>query len=100
MTEPRDAQILELFEAGNPRGLARAITRAESGHGAALIGTLFPRSGKAMTIGLTGPPGVGKSTLSNALVTRARRAGRSVGVISVDPSSPSRTARSWATASA
>jgi LAO/AO transport system kinase len=41
-----------------------------------------------MTIGLTGPPGVGKSTLSNALVTQARRAGRTVGVISVDPSSP------------
>ena len=88
MIDPRDRQILDLFEAGNPRGLARAITRAESGHGAALIGKLFPRSGKAMTIGLTGPPGVGKSTLSNALVTRARRDGRTVGVISVDPSSP------------
>jgi LAO/AO transport system kinase len=88
MTDPRDAAVLDLFEAGNPRGLARAITRAESGHGADLIGRLFPRSGKAMTIGLTGPPGVGKSTLSGALVSHARRAGETVGVISVDPSSP------------
>jgi LAO/AO transport system kinase len=88
MSEDRDAQILALFEAGNPRGLARAITRAESGHGAELIRALFARSGKAMTIGLTGPPGVGKSTLSSALVKIVRASGKTVGVISVDPSSP------------
>jgi LAO/AO transport system kinase len=88
MPEDRDAQILALFEAGNPRGLARAITRAESGHGAELMRTLFARSGKALTIGLTGPPGVGKSTLASALVKTARASGKTVGVISVDPSSP------------
>jgi LAO/AO transport system kinase len=86
--DSRDAQIAELFEAGSPRGLAKAITRAESGYGAALMHRFFPRAGRAMTIGLTGPPGVGKSTLSGALVRLLRAAGKTVGVISVDPSSP------------
>jgi LAO/AO transport system kinase len=83
-----DREILKLFDEGNPRGLARAISRAESGHGADLIRALHPRSGRAITIGLTGPPGVGKSTLVAALVRIARGQGRRVGVISVDPSSP------------
>jgi len=83
-----DWEILQLFDEGNPRGLARAISRAESGGGADLMRALHPRTGKAMTIGLTGPPGVGKSTLAAALVRIARGQGRRVGVISVDPSSP------------
>ncbi len=83
-----DAQIEALFEAKSPRGLARAISRAESGKGAALMHRFFPRTGRAMTIGLTGPPGVGKSTLCSALVATARAAGKTVGVVSVDPSSP------------
>jgi LAO/AO transport system kinase len=83
-----DDVIHELFERRDPRGLARAISRAESGHGAALMHRLFPQTGRAMTIGLTGPPGVGKSTLCSALVGIARREGKSVGVVSVDPSSP------------
>jgi LAO/AO transport system kinase len=87
VNEP-DRTILTLFEAGNQRGLARAISRAEAGQGADLMHALFPRSGRAMTIGLTGPPGVGKSTLSSALVKIARAASKSVGVVSVDPSSP------------
>ena len=84
----RDREILALFDARNPRGLARAISRAESGQGAELMHALFPRSGRATTIGVTGPPGVGKSTLSSALVKIVRAAGKSVGVVSVDPSSP------------
>ncbi len=83
-----DAQIAAQFEARNPRGLARAISRAESGKGAALMHRFFPRTGHAMTIGLTGPPGVGKSTLCSALVAIVRAAGKTVGVVSVDPSSP------------
>jgi LAO/AO transport system kinase len=83
-----DGQILALFEARSQRGLARAISRAESGRGAALMHALFERTGRAMTIGLTGPPGVGKSTLCSALVAVARREGKTVGVVSVDPSSP------------
>ena len=80
--------VLREFEKGAPRGLARAISHAESGRGASLIRHLFAKTGRAMTIGLTGPPGVGKSTLGSALVKKARSLGKTVGVISVDPSSP------------
>ncbi|MEA2664184.1 MAG: GTPase [Candidatus Eremiobacteraeota bacterium] len=80
--------LLGAFRAGDPRALARAISRCESGRGADLIRALYPLTGRALTIGLTGPPGVGKSTLAGALVAHARRLGKTVGVISVDPSSP------------
>jgi LAO/AO transport system kinase len=80
--------VLHDFDAKKPRGLARAITWAESGRGAELIRRLYGRTGRAMSIGLTGPPGVGKSTLSSAIVRKARSLGHTVGVISVDPSSP------------
>lgn len=82
-----DALVRE-FNERRPRGLARAISWAESGRGAELIKRLYNRTGRAMTIGLTGPPGVGKSTLSSAIVRKARSLGKTVGVISVDPSSP------------
>jgi LAO/AO transport system kinase len=80
--------LLRQFKAGDARALARAISRAESGHGAELIRHLFQQTGHAMSIGLTGPPGVGKSTLSSAVVRKARSLGKTVGVVSVDPSSP------------
>jgi LAO/AO transport system kinase len=82
------AELLREFDAKRPRALARAISVAESGRGGELIRHLFGRAGRAMTIGLTGPPGVGKSTLSSAIVRKARALGKSVGVVSVDPSSP------------
>jgi LAO/AO transport system kinase len=81
-------ELLAGFEAGEPRALARAISRCESGRGADLIRAIYPRTGRALSVGLTGPPGVGKSTLSAALVAHLRRLGKTVGVISVDPSSP------------
>jgi LAO/AO transport system kinase len=81
-------ELLAAFRRGEQRALARAITRCESGQGEPLIGALFERAGRAMTVGLTGPPGVGKSTLTAGLVAHVRRLGRTVGVISVDPSSP------------
>ncbi len=80
--------LLREFEARNPRALARAISRAESGRGGDLIRALYPKVGRAMTVGLTGPPGVGKSTLASGLVRSARARAKSVGVVSVDPSSP------------
>ena len=76
------------FDLHNPRALARAISRDEAGRGGELIRALYPKTGRATTVGLTGPPGVGKSTLASALVREARSRGRSVGVVSVDPSSP------------
>src|SRR5260370_14898508 len=81
-------ELLREFLAGQPRALARAIARCESARGADLIRVLYPRTGRALTIGLTGPPGVGKSTLTSSLVARIRTLGKTVGVISVDPSSP------------
>jgi len=83
-----DAALIEQFLAGQPRALARAISRSEAGNGAAIVRAVYHRSGRAMTIGLTGPPGVGKSTLSGALIRIARASGKTVGVVSVDPSSP------------
>jgi len=80
--------LLGAFGRAEQRALARAITRCESGRGEDLIRALFERAGRALTIGLTGPPGVGKSTLTAALVAHARRLEKTVGVISVDPSSP------------
>lgn len=76
--------------AGNRRALARAITIVEDGGPAAsgLIRKIFPHSGRAHVIGVTGSPGVGKSTLVDALIAQIRRQGLSVGVLAVDPSSP------------
>jgi LAO/AO transport system kinase len=76
--------------AGDRRALARAITLVEDGDGLAyeVVRDLYPETGGAAVVGVTGPPGVGKSTLIGALVRHLREAGRTVGVISVDPSSP------------
>ena len=82
------ARLLTAFRAGESRALARAISRCESGRGAELIRALYPLTGRALTVGLTGPPGVGKSTLSGALIAHVRAQGKTVGVVSVDPSSP------------
>jgi LAO/AO transport system kinase len=75
--------------AGDPLALARAISLAEDGlpEGEAILGELFARTGKAAVLGITGPPGAGKSTLVNRLVTRYRAAGKNLGVVAVDPSS-------------
>ena len=82
------AEVLRDFRERKQRALARAISWAEAGRGAELIRAVYASTGRAMTIGLTGPPGVGKSTLSSALVRTARAHGKSVGVVSVDPTSP------------
>jgi len=76
--------------AGDRRALARAITLVENSEPLAydLVRDLYPETGQAYAVGITGPPGVGKSTLIGALVRHVREDSRSVGVISVDPSSP------------
>jgi LAO/AO transport system kinase len=75
---------------GDRRALARAITLVENGDPLAydLVREVYPETGSAYVVGVTGPPGVGKSSLLAALVRQIREAGRTVGVISVDPSSP------------
>jgi LAO/AO transport system kinase len=84
--------------AGDPRAMARAISTIENEDPAAvdLLRAIFPRTGRAYLVGVTGPPGAGKSTLVDRLVTELRtprpqspqRTQRTVGVIAVDPTSP------------
>ncbi|HEY7017581.1 MAG TPA: methylmalonyl Co-A mutase-associated GTPase MeaB [Gaiellaceae bacterium] len=76
--------------AGDRRALARAITLVENSDPIAyeVVRDLYPETGGAYAVGITGPPGVGKSSLISALVRHVREQERSVGVISVDPSSP------------
>jgi LAO/AO transport system kinase len=83
-------RLVEGVRQGDRRALARAITLIESSDPTAydLVRELYPETGKAYAIGLTGPPGVGKSSLISALVRHVRERGETVGVISVDPSSP------------
>ena len=75
---------------GDPRGLARALSLVEdeSPAGADLIRRIYGNTGRALFLGITGPPGAGKSTLVDRLITAFRAASRSVGVIAVDPTSP------------
>jgi GTPase len=82
--------LAEGVRAGDRRALARAITLVENSEPLAydLVRELYPETGRAYAVGITGPPGVGKSSLISALVRHVRGQERSVGVISVDPSSP------------
>src|SRR5215212_1277970 len=85
-----DPTLADRVLAGDKRGLARAISLVENRapEGDALVAELFPRTGKARIVGITGPPGVGKSTLIGSLTAELRKAERDVGVLSIDPSSP------------
>jgi len=76
--------------AGDPRAIARAITLIEDERpeGAELVRRIFGRTGRAYLVGITGPPGAGKSTLVDRLTADLRRAGLQVGVVAVDPTSP------------
>ena len=84
------APLSERVLAGDARAIARAISliEDESPAGADLIRRIFPRTGRAYLIGVTGPPGAGKSTLADRMIAAIRQTGRTVGVIAVDPTSP------------
>lgn len=86
MKLPDDQDILR----GDIRAVARAIRAVEDGWTGSreLLMRLFPHAGRALTLGITGPPGAGKSTLVDRLTTRFRKAGQTVGVVAVDPTSP------------
>ena len=82
--------LSERVLAGDPRALARAISVIEDDgpSAASLVRQLFPHTGGAYLVGVTGPPGAGKSTLVDRMVTVARADGETVGVLAVDPTSP------------
>ena len=82
--------LVAAVRAGDRRALARAITLVENGDELAyqLVSDVYPDTGHAFSVGLTGPPGVGKSSLASALIRLVRAEQKTVGVISVDPSSP------------
>ncbi len=82
--------LVESARAGSPRAVARLISLVEDAHPALreVMAALAPHTGTAHVIGLTGSPGVGKSTSTNALVRVFRARGQRVGILAVDPSSP------------
>jgi LAO/AO transport system kinase len=84
------ASLSDRVRQGDPRAIARAISliEDEAPQGSDLVRRIFPDTGKAYLIGITGSPGAGKSTLVDRLIAELRRGGRTVGVIAVDPTSP------------
>jgi LAO/AO transport system kinase len=84
------ADLVAQLRSGNTRALARAISLVENDtpEAAALLSACFPYTGRGIRIGVTGAPGAGKSTLVDRLARSFREAGKTVGVIAVDPTSP------------
>ena len=82
--------LIERLLNGEPRAIARAISQVENGanNAAEIMKAVFPKTGKAMIIGVTGAPGAGKSSLVDKLAFFYRNKGEKIGIICVDPSSP------------
>jgi len=82
--------LAERVFAGDARAIARAISliEDESAAGADLVRVIYPRTGRAYLVGVTGPPGAGKSTLVDRMTTEVRKTGQTVGIVAVDPTSP------------
>ena len=90
MTTRTTGELIEAALQRDSRAVARLISLVEDGHpsGASILSTLFPRTGSAHVIGLTGAPGSGKSTLTDQLIRHVRSLGEEVGILAIDPSSP------------
>ncbi len=87
----RDVEsTVERFKSGDRRALARLITLVEnrSRDVPEIMRAVYPRCGRGRVLGITGPPGAGKSTLTDKVIALLRERGRKVGVVAVDPSSP------------
>lgn len=89
LSSPEQA-LVERMLGGDRVALAKLMTRVENEAGdvASIMARIYPRVGRADVVGVTGPPGAGKSTLVDRLVGKLRKAEQSVGVVAVDPSSP------------
>jgi LAO/AO transport system kinase len=83
-------RLIDDFNAGKPAALARVVSIVENHRDGfeQILGSLHPRTGRARRVGMTGPPGAGKSTITSLLVKSFRDQGLKVGVIAVDPTSP------------
>lgn len=90
MTPQRSKELAENLLKGDKRALSRLITLVENREPRVerALSLIYPHTGKAHLLGITGPPGAGKSTLTDKLITKARSLGKKVGVVCVDPSSP------------
>jgi LAO/AO transport system kinase len=90
MTSDPNIGLAERVLGGDSRAIARAMSLVEdeTPAGAALIARLYPRTGHAYLVGITGAPGAGKSTLVDRLTAEIRAAGQTVGIVAVDPTSP------------
>jgi LAO/AO transport system kinase len=88
--QPRPGGLADRVLGGDPRAMARAISLIEDEAASAtdLLRAIFPRTGRAYLIGVTGPPGAGKSTLVDRMTQELRARGKTVGVVAVDPTSP------------
>ena len=84
------AGLVAGVRAGETRAVARAISMVEDSRpeARALLAALFPHAGRSLVVGVTGPPGAGKSSLVDRLTAHARGLGRTVGIVAVDPTSP------------
>ncbi len=90
MPKGKTSEMVERMLAGDRLALARLITQVENRSDLVpeIMKRVHPRTGRAYTVGITGPPGAGKSTVVDQITARLRADGRSVGIVAVDPSSP------------